>query len=69
MPSDERTTQIESDWGGTSSPVRELLWMMRHATWAFGWNRSGSLIDCGRVWYDGPIWFANVGPFGVSLYV
>lgn len=57
------------DWGGSESLGREFFWMLRHASWAWGKNRSGRIIDCGRTWYDGPIWFANIGPIGVSLYV
>ena len=60
---------IDKDYEGSGNLLRELWWTVRHGSWRFGRNRTGCIIDCGRTWYDGPIWFANVGPFAVSICV
>ena len=46
---------------------RDLLHLLQRGSWSFGRNRSGHLWFCGWTWYDGPIWFWNIGPFAASI--
>lgn len=47
--------------------VREFLWLCRHGKLYAGWRRK-PLFCFGRTWYDGPIYFINIGYFGASLH-
>lgn len=53
--------------GGARNMLGEFLWFVRNGSWCWGVNWPDMIVGAGRLWYDGPHWFAHFGPIGVSL--
>lgn len=74
MPGEIPTTKIpwaewiaDFDASGSKSLWRELLWLTRHGIWCWATNTRPLIFGAGRLWHDGPHWFAHFGWVSVSL--
>lgn len=69
-----QTTKIpfiewDSMWDGCGSRslFREFIWLARNGSWSWCRNTRPLIFGAGRIWYDGPHWFAHLGWWSLSL--